>query len=146
MVKQLNWALRAREPIGFKGVSEVTAKWKPAGYEVPFDGGQAVIAHFEGRIVAIAWQQMGDVERHLIFTKIQIFAENRNNPAENLRSLMAISYLPSAGCFPSNLCFSAATTSKSAGSQLTVSISSYGSHLAASCSFRIISPLSTWHI
>lgn len=65
LVKQVNWALRAREPIGFKAVSDVSAKWKPAGYEVRFDGGSAVIAHFEGRIVALAWQQMGDVERHL---------------------------------------------------------------------------------
>lgn len=60
LVKQVNWALRSREPIGFRAVSDVSAKWKPAGYEVRFDGGQAVIAHFEGRIVAIAWQQMGD--------------------------------------------------------------------------------------
>lgn len=65
LVKQVNWALRAREPIGFKAVSDMSAKWKPAGYEVRFDGGSAMIAHFEGRIVALAWQQMGDVERHL---------------------------------------------------------------------------------
>ena len=65
LVKQGNWALRAREPIGFKAVSDVSSKLEPAGYEVRFAGGQAVIAHFEGRIVAIAWQQMGDVERHL---------------------------------------------------------------------------------
>ncbi len=39
LVKQVNWALRAREPIGFKAVSDVSAKWKPAGYEVRFDGG-----------------------------------------------------------------------------------------------------------
>lgn len=65
LVKQVNWALRAREPMGFKAVSDVSAKWKPADYEVRFDGGSAVIAHFEGRIVALAWQQMGDVERHL---------------------------------------------------------------------------------
>ena len=45
LVKQVNWALRAREPIGFKAVSDVSAKWKPAGNEVRFDG---------GRIVAIA--------------------------------------------------------------------------------------------
>ena len=69
LIKQVNWALRAREPIGLKAVSDVSAKWKPAGYEMRFDGGQAVIAHFEGRIVVIAWQQMGDVERHL-FAKI----------------------------------------------------------------------------
>lgn len=60
LVKQVNWALRAREPIGFKAVSDVNAKWKPAGYDVRFDGGCAVIAHFEGRIVALAWQQMGN--------------------------------------------------------------------------------------
>ena len=66
LIKQVNWALRAREPIGFRAVSEVSAKWKPEGYEVRFDGGKAVIAHFEGRIVGIAWQQMGDVERHLL--------------------------------------------------------------------------------
>ena len=65
LVKQVNWALRVREPLGFRAVSDVSAKWQPAGYEVRFDGGQAVIAHFEGRIVALAWQQMGDVERHL---------------------------------------------------------------------------------
>lgn len=65
LVKQVNWALRSREPIGFRAVSEVTAKWKPAGCEVRFDGGCAMITHFEGRIVALAWQQMGDVERHL---------------------------------------------------------------------------------
>lgn len=65
LVKQVNWALRASEPMGFKAVSDVSAKWIPAGYEVRFDGGSAVIAHFEGRIVALAWQQMGDVERHL---------------------------------------------------------------------------------
>ena len=65
LIKQVNWALRSREPLGYRAVSDVTAKWKPAGYEVRFDGGQAVIAHFEGRIVAIAWQSMGDVERYL---------------------------------------------------------------------------------
>lgn len=66
LIKQVKWALQAREPIGFRAVSEVTVEWKPAGYEVRFAGGHAVIAHFEGRIVAIAWQQMGDVERHLL--------------------------------------------------------------------------------
>ena len=45
LVKQVNWALRAREPIGYRAVSDVSAKWKPAGNEVRFDG---------GRIVAIA--------------------------------------------------------------------------------------------
>ena len=65
LVKQVNWALRAHEPIGFRAVSDVSAKWKPAGYEVRFDGGCAMIVHFEGRIVALAWQQMGDVELHL---------------------------------------------------------------------------------
>lgn len=54
LVKQVNWALRAREPIGFRAVSDVSAKWKPAGYEVRFDGGSAMIAHFSGRIVAMA--------------------------------------------------------------------------------------------
>ena len=43
----VNWVLREREPIGFRAVSDVSAKWKPAGHEVRFDGGQAVIAHFE---------------------------------------------------------------------------------------------------
>ena len=65
LVKQVNWALRSREPIGFRAVSDVSAKWKPAGYEVRFDGGCTMIVHFEGRSVALAWQQMGDVELHL---------------------------------------------------------------------------------
>ena len=30
LVKQVNWALRSREPIGARAVSEVTGKWKPA--------------------------------------------------------------------------------------------------------------------
>lgn len=51
LIKQVNWALRAREPIGFRAVSDVSAKWKPAGYEVRFDGGQAVIAHRRGGLL-----------------------------------------------------------------------------------------------
>ena len=64
LIKHVNWALRVREPLGSRAVSDVSAKWQPAGYKVRFDGGSAVIEHFEGRIVALAWQQMGDVERY----------------------------------------------------------------------------------
>lgn len=38
-----NWALRAGDSIGFRAVSGLSAKWRPAGYEVRFDGGCAVI-------------------------------------------------------------------------------------------------------
>lgn len=48
----MNWALRVRDPLGFRAVSDVSAKWQPAGYEVRFDGGSAMIAHFEGHIMA----------------------------------------------------------------------------------------------
>lgn len=79
LIKQVNWALRVREPLGFRAVSDVSAKWQPAGYKVRFDGGSAVIAHFEGRIVAIAWQQMGDVERHLFDKSRSTIAEHFQN-------------------------------------------------------------------
>ena len=65
LIKQVNWALRLREPLCCGEVKDVRSKWTSEGYEVRFDGGSAMIAHFSGRIVAIAWQQMGDVERHL---------------------------------------------------------------------------------
>lgn len=65
LIKQVNWALRLREPLCCGEVNDVRSKWTSEGYEVRFDGGSAMIAHFSGRIVAIAWQQMGDVERHL---------------------------------------------------------------------------------
>ena len=65
LIKQVNWALRLREPLCCGEVNDVRSKWTSEGYEVRFDGGSAMIAHFAGRIVAIAWQQMGDVERHL---------------------------------------------------------------------------------
>ena len=65
LIKQVNWALRLREPLCCGEVKDVRSKWTSEGYEVRFDGGSAMIAHFAGRIVAIAWQQMGDVERHL---------------------------------------------------------------------------------
>ncbi len=65
LVKQVNWALRLQEPFCSKQVNEVQSKWTSAGYEVRFDGGCGMIAHFEGRILALAWQQMGDVARYL---------------------------------------------------------------------------------
>ncbi|MBP3739272.1 MAG: hypothetical protein J6I72_09535 [Muribaculaceae bacterium] len=43
LVKQVNWALRAHEPIGFRAVSDVSAKWKPAGYEEHFDGSRHAV-------------------------------------------------------------------------------------------------------
>lgn len=43
LVKQVNWALRAREPIGFRAVSDLSAKWKTAGCELRFDGSRCAI-------------------------------------------------------------------------------------------------------
>lgn len=62
---QVEWALMTYEPFRHVQLEKLTCKWVESGYEVRFDGGSAMIAHFSGRIVAIAWQQMGDVERHL---------------------------------------------------------------------------------
>ncbi len=64
LVKQVNWALRVYHPLGVIQVSDASAKWTPEGYEIRFTGGSAMIAHFAGRIVAIAWQSMGDVARY----------------------------------------------------------------------------------
>lgn len=57
--------MRCYSPLGYQAVRDVKSKWSSAGYELRFDGGCGMIAHFEGRIVASAWQQMGDVELHL---------------------------------------------------------------------------------
>lgn len=64
LVKQVNWALRVYQPLGVIQVSDASAKWTPEGYEIRFEGGSAMIAHFAGRIVALAWQSMGDVARY----------------------------------------------------------------------------------
>lgn len=64
LIKQVNWALRCYHPLGVVQVKDVKAKWTSEGYEVRFEGGSAMIAHFAGRIVAIAWQDMGDVARY----------------------------------------------------------------------------------
>ncbi len=60
----MNWALRCYSPLGYQAVKEVSAKWRPAGYELRFDGGCGMIAHFEGRELWLAWQNMGDVARY----------------------------------------------------------------------------------
>lgn len=56
--------MRCYSPLGFQAVNVVKSKWTAAGYELRFDGGSAMIAYFEGRIVALAWQSMGDVARY----------------------------------------------------------------------------------
>ena len=53
LIKQVNWALRLREPLCCGEVNDVRSKWTSEGYEVRFDGGSAMIAHFAGRVVAI---------------------------------------------------------------------------------------------
>lgn len=64
VIKQVNWALRCCSPLGYTAVKEVKSKWSAAGYELSFEGGSAVIAHFEGREVWLACQSMGDVARY----------------------------------------------------------------------------------
>ena len=64
VIKQVNWALRCYSPLGYTAVKEVKSKWTAAGYELSFEGGCGVIAHFEGREVWLAWQSMGDVARY----------------------------------------------------------------------------------
>ena len=44
LVKQVNWALRLREPLCCGEVNDVRSKWTSEGYEVRFDGGSAMIA------------------------------------------------------------------------------------------------------
>lgn len=64
LVKQVNWALRVYHPLEVIQASDASAKWAPEGCEIHFAGGSVMIAHFAGRIVAIAWQSMGDVARY----------------------------------------------------------------------------------
>lgn len=54
IVNLVNWALRCYSPLGYQVLKEVNAKWLPVGYELHFDGGSAVKAHFDGRAPGVS--------------------------------------------------------------------------------------------
>lgn len=66
MMAQVEWAIRTHDPLCQVKLQDIQGKFKShAGLELTFEGGNAVFANFEGRIVAIAWENMSDYDRYL---------------------------------------------------------------------------------